>query len=131
MSPLYQLQVVFAQNLPHGLAPEGERKFLIDGIVGGKVRIPGIFFVKRFRVFGSKVPVGGPLRRRHGAGGNRGAFRCGFQLCGKVTALLLRGDIALRQELVIGIHDRTHTDLVVCSQLSFGRQLSACRNTPV
>ena len=59
MSPLYQLQVVFAQNLPHGLAPEGERKFLIDGIVGGKVRIPGIFFVKRFRVFGSKVPIGG------------------------------------------------------------------------
>lgn len=77
--------------------------------------------------FGSKVPVGGPLRRRHGAGGNRGAFRCGFQLCGKVTALLLRGDIALRQELVIGIHDRTHTDLVVCSQLSFGWQLSIYR----
>ena len=56
-----------------------------------------------------------------------GVFRCGFQLCSKVTALLLRGDIALRQELVIGIHDRTHTDLVVCSQLSFGRQLSIYR----
>ena len=130
MCPLYQLQLIFAQNLPHGLAPEGEGKFLIDGIIGGKVRIPGIFFVKRFKVFGSKGAGGGPVRRRYGTGGKRGAFRCGFQLGGKVTALLLSCDIALRQELVIGVHDRAYTDLVVCCQLPFGWQLSTCRNTP-